>query len=177
MRIFHVSEESNISIFEPRAPKRTDLADTPIVWAVSEERLTNYLTPRECPRVGYHIGAHTSDEDINTYFSSSEHSHALIIESGWFEVMKNTTLWLYEFDPTNFNLQDEPAGYYISEATQIPIAKLRVDDLFDELFRRSCELRVVANLHQIADKIKYTTLDWSLIRMKNALKPDGEFLL
>ena len=60
MRIFHVSEDENISVFEPRVPKRTDIEATPIVWAVSEERLTNYLVPRECPRVGFHIGAHTT---------------------------------------------------------------------------------------------------------------------
>lgn len=177
MRIFHVSEESNIQVFEPRTPKRGDIAETPIVWAVSEERLTNYLTPRDCPRVGYHVGAHTAEEDIDEYFSSNEHRHALIIESGWFEIMKNTTLWLYEFDPSGFYMQDEPAGYYVSESVQLPIAKLRIDDLFDELFRRECELRIVGDLHKIAEKIKYTTLDWSLIRMKNARRSDDGFSL
>ena len=176
MRIFHVSEDENISVFEPRVPKRTDIEATPIVWAVSEERLTNYLVPRECPRVGFHIGAHTTDADADAYFSSSAR-HALIVESGWFEVMRKTTLWLYEFDPSGFYLQDEPAGYYVSESTQLPTAKLRVDDLFDELFRRGCELRFVDNLHPIAEKIKYTSLDWSLIRMRNALRTDGKFSL
>ena len=91
--------------------------------------------------------------------------------------MRKTTLWLYEFDPSGFYLQDEPAGYYVSESTQLPTAKLRVDDLFDELFRRGCELRFVDNLNPIAKKIKYTSLDWSLIRMRNALRSDGEFSL
>ena len=57
MRLFHVSEESDISIFNPRTPIRVDLdKNVPLVWAIEEKCLPNFLTPRDCPRIGYYIG-------------------------------------------------------------------------------------------------------------------------
>ncbi|WP_394171831.1 DUF6886 family protein [Guptibacillus hwajinpoensis] len=53
----------------------------------------------------------------------------------------------------------------ISETTQNPIAKFEVVDLFQELFSRNVELRVVNNLWDIGDKIQRTTFKWSMCRM------------
>ena len=48
MRLFHVSEESGIRVFEPRIPLRKDLDQTVgLVWAIDEKRLPNFLTPRD----------------------------------------------------------------------------------------------------------------------------------
>ena len=118
MRLFHISEESNIGVFEPRTPTREDLDESvPLVWAVDEHRLPNFLVPRNCPRVTYHVGANTLQEDIDNYFSSPGIRHVVIIESKWFETMKNTTLFLYEFKLDDFKLQDAIAGYYVSIKT------------------------------------------------------------
>ena len=169
MRLFHVSEEVNIEVFYPRTPNRNDLDKTVgLVWAIDEERLPNFLTPRDCPRVAYHIGKNTNEADKKRFFTSSSIKHTVIIESNWFDRMKDTTLYLYEFDVTNFEMQDEVAGYYISKIPQVPIAKYQVSDLFSELIKRNVEIRVVDNLWDIADNIKASTLNWSLCRMKNA---------
>lgn len=54
MRLFHVSEEANIEVFNPRIPARKDLDQSVgLVWAIDEKRLPNFLTPRDCPRVAY----------------------------------------------------------------------------------------------------------------------------
>ena len=54
MRLFHVSEEENIEVFEPRLPNRNDLdKNVGLVWAIDEARLPNFLTPRDCPRITY----------------------------------------------------------------------------------------------------------------------------
>ena len=94
--------------------------------------------------------------------------HAVIIEHGWCDRMRNTTLYLYEFDPCDFVLQDSIAGYYVAATTQIPIGRTVVNDLFGELIRRQVELRVVDSLWEIADKVKGSGLNWSLCRMRNA---------
>ena len=52
--LFHISEESDIARFEPRA---SEYATGLVVWAIDETRLCNYLLPRECPRVTYYAGA------------------------------------------------------------------------------------------------------------------------
>ena len=44
MRLFHVSEEENIQLFEPRLPERNDLdKSVGLVWAIDEARLPNFL--------------------------------------------------------------------------------------------------------------------------------------
>ena len=169
MRLFHVSEDANIEMFYPRTPDRDDLDKTiGLIWAIDEERLPNFLTPRNCPRVTYHIGQDTTQTDRNTFFTSSSVNHTVIIENKWFSKMKDTTLYLYEFDISDFELQDEIAGYYISKTPQIPIAKHQITDLFSELIMRNVEIRIVDNLWEVAEKVTGSTLNWSLCRMKNA---------
>jgi len=169
MRIFHVSEESDIAVFHPRIPERPDLDATQgLVWAINEKCLPNFLTPRNCPRVCYHIGVNTTDQDKRVYIASTSCSHVIVIESKWFETMKNTNLYLYEFDSYGFTLQDQNAGYYTSETTQIPIAKIEVENLFEELFKRNVEVRIVDNLWDIHDEIQNTSFNWSMCRMQFA---------
>lgn len=44
MRIFHVSEESDIQVFQPRVPTRTDLDFTKgLVWAIDDKCLPNFF--------------------------------------------------------------------------------------------------------------------------------------
>ena len=110
MHLYHVSEEPDITVFHPRLPKRHDLDPTVgLVWAIDEEHLPNFLTPRDCPRVTYHIRPETTEEDRRRFFTSDNVMHTVIIEHGWFDRMRNTTLYLYEFDPSDFVLQDEIA--------------------------------------------------------------------
>ena len=46
--LFHISAEPGIEVFEPRPSQYTS---EPVVWAITAERLHNYLVPRDCPRV------------------------------------------------------------------------------------------------------------------------------
>ncbi|WP_347551522.1 DUF6886 family protein [Pseudalkalibacillus hwajinpoensis] len=175
MRIFHVSEENDIQGFKPRIPTRTDLDSTKgLVWAIDERCLPNFLTPRNCPRVCYHVGPNTSEIDKQKYISLKSCLHVVVIENKWFKTMKNTKLYLYEFDAKQFTLQDENAGYYISETTQFPIAKFEVVNLFQDVFLRNVELRLVNNLWDICDEIQKTTFNWSMCRMGFAQPRNNE---
>ena len=123
------------------------------------------MTPRDCPRVAYYIGENTTEEDKKKFFSASTISHALVIESKWFDKMTSTTLYLYEFHVDDFVLQDDVAGYYVAKTTQVPIAKYQIDNLFEALIKRNVEIRIVDNLWDIADEVKDSSLNWSLCRM------------
>ena len=115
MRLFHVSEQPDIAVFEPRIPARADLGrDIGLVWAIDEARLPNYLTPRNCPRVAYHLGAGTTEQDRRRFFTSANARHALVIEGRWLDRLRETTLYVYEFDPAGFTLQDETCLLYTS---------------------------------------------------------------
>lgn len=169
IRLFHVSEDPDIKVFEPRFPVRKDLDQSiGLVWAIDEGRLPNFLTPRDCPRVTYHVGSQTTDADKKRFFTSSGISHAIVIESKWYHTMKNTVLFLYEFDTEEFALQDSVAGYYVATTTQYPKGKYMLTDLFGELAKRNVEVRIVDNLWDIAEAVKTSTLNWSLCRMANA---------
>jgi hypothetical protein len=97
-------------------------------------------------------------------FFSSSAKHCLIIEHAWFERMANTRLYVYEFDATNFYF-DEIAGFYVSDKTEVPIDVVSYNNLFEEHFKRNTEIRRVNNLRDYGEKIKKSSLKWSLCRM------------
>lgn len=173
MKLFHVSEESDISVFVPRLRTKYRMQDMEkaLVWSLNERCLPNFLTPRDCPRVTYHVNPenkNTLNEDILKFFSSSSR-HCVAIEHAWYERMAKTSLYLYEFNPENFYSQvEDGAGYLVSEKTEYPISVAKIDDLFSELFKRNVEVRILNNLWQLAEEVKKSTLNWSLCRMINA---------
>jgi hypothetical protein len=167
MRLFHVSEEPDIAEFVPRIPYRNDMDKSRgLVWALTEPSLPNWLTPRDCPRVGYRITDETTQEDISKFFSSTAH-HAVAIEYGWYKRMAATTIYLYEFDVSNFYF-DETAGFYVSDKTERPIGVVQYNDLFEEQFNRNVEVRILNNLWKLGEEVKKSSLKWSLCRMGNA---------
>lgn len=166
MRLFHVSEENDISEFIHRLPKRKDLEQrNGLVWAIKDECLPNYLTPRNCPRVTYHCNGKTTLQDKRMFLSSDTINYVVAIEHKWFEIMRNTTLYLYEFNTSDFYLKDRCAGYFVSEKTQVPINKIVINDLFGELIKRNVEVRIIDNLWDLCEKITKTSFYWSMCRM------------
>jgi len=168
MKLFHVSEESNITKFIPRIPIRDDMDKSKgLVWAINEHCLPNFLTPRDCPRVTYHAHEKTTSDDIAKFFSSSSR-HCVAIEYGWHTKMLSTTLYIYEFEGANFYLQDECAGFYVSEKIEYPINVQKYENLYDALFHRNVEVRLLNNLWQLGCAVQASSLNWSLCRMRNA---------
>ena len=175
MRLFHVSEESDIRIFYPRRPKKPGDSDEALIWAIDDRRLPNYLTPRNCPRVTYHAGPETTPEDTARFFSSPSHPHVVAIEKGWFRLMLTTTLYCYQFNPSAFASIDESAGYYVSRKPQAPIGKLIIENLPEALFARNVELRVLPTLWELHDAVLTSTLRYSMCKMVNArAKREGD---
>jgi hypothetical protein len=165
VRLFHVSEAPDITKFVPRIPTRNDIDKSKgLVWAINEYCLPNFFTPRECPRITYHASDNTTNDDIARFFSSASR-RCVAIEHIWHRKMQETTLYLYEFDPSNFYIQDSIAGYYISEHTEIPIKKFEINDLYGELFKRDIEVRLVNNLWILRDAVIESTLNYSICDM------------
>lgn len=166
MRLFHVSEEKDIKVFEPRLPYRKDLdPNRGLVWAITEERMMNFLTPRNCPRVTFHRLPDSTTCDVAKYMGKRDLNAVVAIEQKWFKEMLNTKLYIYEFDADSFHLQDSTAGYYVSYEAQTPINVTEVDDLFGELFKRNVEVRMVPSLWYLFDEIKESSLGYSMCRM------------
>jgi hypothetical protein len=170
-RLFHISEEDGIEKFDPRpSPSFFSAIKGDVVFAISGKLLHNYLLPRDCPRVTYYAGPATSPEDRQTFLGQSRATHVVAIEAGWFRRVNGTVLYCYEFATGNFTCLDEVAGYYISYEQEIPVSRRRIDDIFGELLKGDAELRVLPELWTLANAVKESSLSFSLIRMRNAVK-------
>ena len=163
--LFHVSEESTIDRFEPRASEYTK---GPVVWAIDAEHLRNYLVPRQCPRVTFYAGSDTSPEDIERFLGASP--AVIAIESHWFEQLRSCRLYCYHLPPETFESFDKLAGYFVSHVPVVPTFIEVFDDPIDELLRRGVELRFTPDLWPLRDAVVTSTLQYSIIRMRNAMR-------
>jgi hypothetical protein len=161
--LFHVSEDSGITRFEPRGSEYTS---EPVVWAIEERRLGNYWLPRDCPRVTYYAGALTAAADVERFLGSS--AGVIAIESGWWEQVRSCRLYCYHMPPATFESLDECAGYFVSRVAVVPAGVDVIDDPIAELLARGIELRFVPNLWPLRDAVVASSLQFSMIRMRNA---------
>lgn len=162
--LFHISEEPGIELFEPRP---SDYAAEPVVWAIDADRLHNYLVPRDCPRVTFYAGSETSAADVERFLGSSP--AVVAVESGWFERVRSCRLYCYHLPPETFECIDECASYFVSRVAVVPARIEVVDDPIAELLKRGIELRFVPDLWTLRDAVVASTLQFSIIRMRNAL--------
>lgn len=162
--LFHVSEESDIERFEPRP---SPYADEPVVWAIDADHLRNYLLPRDCPRVTYYAGRETTVADVERFLGPSP--AVIAVESAWLERLRACRLFCYALPAATFSCIDECAGYFVSREAVVPTRVQVVDDLMTALLGRGLELRFVPNLWSLRDAVVSSTLQFSLIRMRNAL--------
>ena len=168
-RLFHISEEPGIEIFEPR-PSPSFFAEITgdVVFAIGDRLLHNYLLSRDCPRVTYYQTDKTTPEDKEKFFGESTADFVIIAESAWYERIKNTTLYCYQLPGADFTLLDECAGYYISYQPATPLDVRPVTDILAELLSRNVELRFTPSLINIAGAVSKSSLNFSIIRLRNA---------
>lgn len=174
-RLFHVSENPAIDIFSPRPAPNEDAGVTgSAVWAIDEKHLANYLLPRNCPRIAYGISESTSQSDKNRFFPKyKDNQRTILVEQCWLEAIRNATLFLYEFNSTNFQLVDQGAGYYISREIETPISCHKIKNLITEMKIRDVQLGYVPNLWDMIEQVSQSTLEFSIIRKRNAQPKPG----
>ncbi len=176
--LFHVSEESAIARFEPRPLPKGAVGVAPderVVWAIDAAHLHNYLLPRDCPRVTFHVrperGGVANDEPL---LAGTTAARVIAVESGWVDRIRRTTLFCYELPAEGFTCIDANAGYFVSREAVTPARVRRIDDPFAELARHDVELRVMPSLWRLYDAvIASPNLSYSIIRMRNAQPRTG----
>jgi uncharacterized protein DUF6886 len=162
--LFHLSEEAGIDRFEPR---QSNYTVEPVVWAISEDRLCNYLLPRDCPRVTFYAGPKTSAADAKRFLGQSR--AVVAVESAWFERIRSCRLYCYHLPPETFELLDDCAGYFVSHVSVVPEGVEMFEDLIGELLKRDVEVRFMPSLSTLRDEVIASTLQFSLIRIRNAV--------
>lgn len=167
--LFHVSERGDIDRFEPRPPPSTSGGvGEPVVWAVGASRLYNYLVPRDCPRLSFHAGPDTSEEDRGLWLDSAGVGAGVVIETAWWPRLVSERLFLYTLPAGPFRLADAGAAYHVAPTAVEPMAVRPLGDLPAALAEQGAELRVVRSLWPLHDAILRSSLGYSFIRLHRA---------
>ncbi|MRX56298.1 hypothetical protein GJU41_20255 [Bacillus idriensis] len=169
--LYHFSEDPSIDIFKPRQSASFPSLH-PVVWAIDQEHALHYYFPRDCPRVIYWKGEKTTEEDSARFFAESIADKIIVIETSWLERIRRTNLYLYSFNPGSFELFEgaKTAGYYVSSEEAVPIKVEPAGDLLEKLLKENAELRFTPNLYPIRNHILLSSLDFSIIRFRNAAR-------
>jgi hypothetical protein len=168
-RLFHFSERGDIARFEPRpAPTPAPGLEGAIVWAVDQAHEQNYLLPRDCPRVTFFARLDSDPADVARLLGQTSARFVVAIESSWLQEIRRQRLYRYELPPAPFALHDAAAGYYIAREPVTPLGVTIIDDLLAALLTHDVELRVMPSLWKLRDAVVASSLEFSIIRMRNA---------
>jgi hypothetical protein len=86
VKLWHVSERSDIKRFDPRPPPGSGHTDLrPVVWAIAASHISNYLLPQDCPRVCMRVAASTSLSDVAKFLDNDLRATVIVIETAWSE--------------------------------------------------------------------------------------------
>jgi hypothetical protein len=107
---------------------------------------------------------------VERYLGSS--SAVIAVERGWLERLHGCRLYCYHLPPETFESIDECAGYFVSRVAVAPVRVEIFDDPVSELHRRGVELRLESNLWPLRDTVIASSLQFSMIRMRNARPRD-----
>lgn len=172
--LYHLSDVAGITCFEPRPVPSPDSGQSgKMVWTVDSDHVHNYLLPRDCPRVTFYTLPHSKPEDVERLMGTTSARYVVAFESRWLPEVMRQRLYRYEFSAESFAVVDEGAGYWISREAVVPHAVREIDDLLGELARHDVELRVMPSLWKLRDAVVASTLQFSIIRMRNALPREG----
>lgn len=167
-RLFHVSEDPAIRVFEPRPAPNPDAGVRGLaVWAVDEAHLPNYLLPRDCPRVTFAAAENTTPADRARFLPATS-ARVVAVEAAWLPRISACELHLYELPEHGFVCVDAGAGYHISRTVVTPSSVRKVPNLLAELRTRGAELRVLPSLWELRDAVAASSLEFSIIRFRNA---------
>jgi hypothetical protein len=167
--LFHVCEDPDIKVFQPRPPASGDLGTKDsVVWAVSHTHLPGYIAPPDCPRVSYGRGPATTAADAETFLDGVS-GRVVVVELGWLNRMRSASLFVYAFEPeANWRPLGNGGGRFISREPVTPIDCIRVDNASSVLLALGSDLRSRVNLWGLIDQISASSLDYAFLQQQNA---------
>jgi hypothetical protein len=165
--LWHVSEDPAIEVFHPQRNEQHAL-DEPLVWAVDTHYSWLYWFPRYCPRACFEANEDTTDEDVERWLDGDRARRVAVIESGWLERFRAARVYAYRLPDGSFEPWDK---FFVSRETVEPVERAELGDLLARHADAGNELRIAPALYPLWDRVVETTLDFSGIRLRNAVRP------
>jgi hypothetical protein len=162
-----VSEDPAIEVFHPHHSELHAL-DEPLVWAVDTRYWWLYWFPRECPRACFSATRVTTDTDVDRWLDGDRGRRGSLIECDWLERFRSARVYAYRLPPDTFEPWDK---FFVSRETVVPLEVVELGDLLARHAEAGNELRIAPSLYPLWDEVIETTLDFSGIRLRNAVQP------
>jgi hypothetical protein len=168
--VLHFSEDPTIRRFSPHVAK-TSVKTTPYVWAVGRDRAPDYWFPRQCPRAMAWVVPGTTEADRLRIIGEGSGTRVHAIEYGWLEAIRTVELYAYRLPAEPFSEGDAAV---VATTDVEPLGPPeRVGDLFALHAGAGIQLRVLPTLHDFWDAVTASTLEFSGIRLRNAVPRPG----
>ncbi|MCR8656705.1 DUF6886 family protein [Paenibacillus endoradicis] len=170
MKLYHFSEEEQISLFKPRVKEnRKDMA--PVVWAIDGEHQFTFFFPRSCPRIVYTKSDRITEQDQMRFFGTTNADVVVTVETSWYMKIMNTPLIRYEMPTDTFSLFDETAGYHISYEEVKPIGTTIINNGLERLMNMNIEVRFTPDLNTIRNELLESSInDFGIHKFDNAIR-------
>jgi hypothetical protein len=164
--LWHVSEDSSIPRFEPRANPEHDSPEA-LVWAIDSAHVPAYWFPRDLPRGTFWAIESTTDEDVERFLTGDRACRVHAIEAPWLGALRDARVFAYRLPPATFEPYGPAAGYFVSREVVEPLEVVQLDDLIGRHAEAGIELRIVPKLQPLWERVIASTLEFSGIRLRN----------
>jgi hypothetical protein len=158
--LWHFSEDPSLDRFVPRDGK---------VWAIDDDHSWLYWFPRDCPRACFWAVGTTTEDDVERWLDGDRGRRVAVVESDWLERIRAVQLYAYRMPPTPFEVVEDDR-FYIASRTVDALERVEVGDLLARHADAGVELRIAPSLYPLWNRVIRTTLEYSGIRLRNAVR-------
>jgi hypothetical protein len=160
LTLWHFSEDPSLGRFVARDGR---------VWAIDERNSWLYWFPRDCPRACFWAVDTTTNDDVELWLDADRTRRVAVIENQWLERLRTTQLYAYRMPREPFDLVEDDR-FYIAATTVDALERVEVGDLLARHADAGIEVRIAPSLYPLWDRVTATTLDFSGIRLRNAVR-------
>jgi hypothetical protein len=124
--------------------------------------------PRDCPRGCIWPSTRTTPEDRERFFGQSAALRVHVMETAWLDRVRACRLYAYRMPIAAFRPDGTVGGYWVTDATVVPVERVEVNDLLGRHAAAGIELRITLSIWPFWRQVIESTVEFSGSRLRNA---------